>query len=200
MHADAAQESCCLSIWLLVHIRSVLLLLLCHGVACTAAAAAAASAPTAAASCGGSPGPEWADSGCAFTRVGSQCIAPCPTGQQGVGYVAVCTTTGWQVTARDCANVTAPAPAAPQTCNFLPTASPPAGSKGWAAECAGRNDGETCRAACDGINSYFGKGYTALCQAGQWAVQPGGCQSKRKHVRGTVLTSASADRAFLTAT
>jgi hypothetical protein len=107
--------------------------------------------------------------------VGSQCTAPCPSGRQGVGYVAQCTIVGWQVTARDCSDV--PPPRKP--CNFLPTLNAPAGSKGWAAGCAGRKDGESCQASCDGINSYFGSGYTALCWDGQWAVQlGGGCHGK----------------------
>jgi hypothetical protein len=108
-------------------------------------------------------------------RVGSQCTAQCPSGQQGVGYVAECTYVGWQVTARDCSDVPLP----PKPCNFLPTPNAPAGSKGWAADCAGRGDGESCQAKCDGASSYFGQGYTALCQDGQWMVQPGGrCASK----------------------
>uniref|UniRef100_A0A383WDU4 Tyrosine-protein kinase ephrin type A/B receptor-like domain-containing protein n=1 Tax=Tetradesmus obliquus TaxID=3088 RepID=A0A383WDU4_TETOB len=120
--------------------------------------------------CRGSPGPEWADSGCAGRSVGSNCTEPCGTGQQGIGYVAECTIGGWQVTARDCSDV-------PTTCSLLPTANAPAGSKGWNNDCAGRGNGEFCQALCDGLNAYFGQGYSALCQDGQWTVQPGGrCQ------------------------
>jgi hypothetical protein len=134
----------------------------------------------AAGSCSGSPGPEWADSGCGFTHVGSKCIVSCSNGQQGIGFVAECTMRGWQVTARDCANVTPPEPEIlPKACGFLPSPNAPLGSKGWAADCAGRDHGQTCKAACDGINSYFGRGYTALCQDGHWKVQPGGtCEGK----------------------
>jgi hypothetical protein len=117
-------------------------------------------------SCSGSPGPEWADSGCTFMHVGHKCTAPCASGQQGVGYVADCTIAGWHVMARDCSDVVQPPPRRP--CIFLPTPNAPAGSKGWAADCAGRGDGERCQAACDGLNSYFGRGYTGLCQDGQW--------------------------------
>jgi hypothetical protein len=84
--------------------------------------------------------------------------------------VAECSISGWQVTARDCTT---------STCNFLPTPNAPDGSKGWSDDCAGRGDGESCTAACDGVNSYFGQGYTAVFQAGQWTVQPGGeCRGK----------------------
>ncbi|WIA08138.1 hypothetical protein OEZ85_007594 [Tetradesmus obliquus] len=103
-------------------------------------------------SCSGSPGPEWANSGCAFMSVGSQCTAARPSGQQGIGYVASCTIAGWQVTARDCSNI-------PTTCSFLPTPNAPEGSKGWSSDCAGRANGESCQAACDGLNPYFGRGY-----------------------------------------
>ncbi|WIA20647.1 hypothetical protein OEZ85_005025 [Tetradesmus obliquus] len=121
-------------------------------------------------SCSGSPGPEWAGSGCTGLRVGSKCTVPCPSGQQGVGFVAECSFAGWQVSARDCSDV-------PTTCNFLPTLNAPAGSKGWGADCAGRANGETCQAACDGVNAYFGQGYSALCQNGEWTVLPsGGCR------------------------
>jgi hypothetical protein len=74
--------------------------------------------------------------------VGSQCTAPCPSGQHGVGYVAQCTIAGWQVAARDCSDVIQLPPRKP--CNFLPTPNAPAGSNGWAADCAGRGDGQTC--------------------------------------------------------
>ncbi|WIA40966.1 hypothetical protein OEZ86_004616 [Tetradesmus obliquus] len=96
-------------------------------------------------SCSGSPGPEWAGSGCTGLRVGSKCTVPCPSGQQGVGFVA--------------------------------ESALQAGSKGWGADCAGRANGETCQAACDGVNAYFGQGYSALCQNGEWTVLPsGGCR------------------------
>ncbi|WIA40167.1 hypothetical protein OEZ86_013564 [Tetradesmus obliquus] len=125
-------------------------------------------------SCSGSPGPEWTNSSCAFMPVGSQCTAACPSGQQGIGYVASCTIGGWQVTARDCSTIIVEVP----TCKSLPTPSAPAGSTGWAADCVGRGDGETCRAACavsnDIMSSYTGPGYSAVCQAGQWTLQPGG--------------------------
>ncbi|WIA40163.1 hypothetical protein OEZ86_013560 [Tetradesmus obliquus] len=125
-------------------------------------------------SCSGSPGPEWTNSSCAFMSVGSQCTATCPSGQQGIGYVASCTIGGWQVTARDCSPIIEV-----PTCNSLPTPNAPAGSKGWAADCVGRRDGETCQAACDVSNlKYFepgqNVGYSVLCQAGQWVLQPGG--------------------------
>jgi hypothetical protein len=132
-------------------------------------------------SCNGSPGTEWAESGCASMRVGSKCPAPCTSNQQGAGYVAECTMIGWQVTARDCANVTTPSnelnetrPVTPEFCPSLPTANAPAGSNGWETGCAGRADGQICQATCDGNNSYVGPGYTARCQAGQWTVQPSG--------------------------
>jgi hypothetical protein len=86
-----------------------------------------------------------------------------------------CTIAGWQVAARDCSDD--PPPRKP--CNFLPTSNAPAGSKGWAVDCAGRADGKFCQAPCGGANSYFGQGYTAMCQNGQWTVQPDGrCTSK----------------------
>uniref|UniRef100_A0A383VLH2 Sushi domain-containing protein n=1 Tax=Tetradesmus obliquus TaxID=3088 RepID=A0A383VLH2_TETOB len=118
-------------------------------------------------SCSGSPGPKWANSSCAFMSVGSQCTAACPEDQQGIRNVASCTIGGWQVTARDCSNIST-------TCSFLPTPNAPEGSKGWASDCAGRANGESCQAACDGLNAYFGRGYSALCQDGEWVVQPGG--------------------------
>jgi hypothetical protein len=127
---------------------------------------------TSAGSCSGSPGPEWADSNCEFTKIGIQCKAPCNSSLQGSGYVAECTVTGWQVLSRDCNNNTEAKPLAP--CNFSPPGNAPAGSTGWSNNCAGRADGQTCKAACDGASSFFGRGYTALCQDGQWAVLPGG--------------------------
>jgi hypothetical protein len=165
---------------LLVLLLGVLLVVAALSAAAAAAASAVVSAVAAATvagaalvSCTGTPGPEWADSGCDYTRVGSNCTASCPSGQQGIGHVATCTVRGWQVTARDCRN---------STCTSLPTVNAPPGSKGWDSECAGRDDGETCQAACEASSAlvvYKGPGYTSTCEAGQWTVQPGGgCAGK----------------------
>ncbi|WIA42680.1 hypothetical protein OEZ86_008638 [Tetradesmus obliquus] len=130
--------------------------------------------------CSGSPGPEWAGSSCTFMTVGSQCTAACPSGQQGSGYAADCIISGWQVAAKNCSDKQPDIPDKPIyipiPCKSPPGGSAPSGSTGWPADCAGKADGETCKAECDKLLSYTG-GYTALCQAGQWTVQQaGGCK------------------------
>jgi hypothetical protein len=60
------------------------------------------SAAASAGTCSGSPGPEWASSSCAGTRVGLQCNASCSGSPVGSGYTAVCTRRGWQRLVPDC--------------------------------------------------------------------------------------------------
>lgn len=155
--------------WLLVTVAAVL--------SCGSAAAGA---------CSGSPGPEWAGSSCAFMTVGSQCTAACPSGQQGSGYAADCTIAGWQVAAKNCSEIPPDKPIyIPIPCKSPPGGNAPSGTAGWPADCAGKADGESCKAACDKIYSNIGEGYSALCQAGQWTVKSGG------GCKGEQATSAS---------
>ncbi|WIA41032.1 hypothetical protein OEZ86_004670 [Tetradesmus obliquus] len=131
-----------------------------------------ADGPAAAPPEGGWP---WNAKPCASAAVGQQCFTTCIwPAYDGSGYYVTCLPDGsWSGPGGFCF---------PRSCSgspgpdFLPTPNAPAGSKGWSADCAGRANGGTCRAACDGLNSFFGQGYTAVCQAGQWTVQPGaGC-------------------------
>jgi hypothetical protein len=112
---------------------------------------------------------------------------------QGSGFVAECTLGGWQVLSRDCINKT-DVPLQLVICNFLPTGNVPAGSKGWSTSCAGKADGETCQAACDGANAFFGKGYTAVCGAGEWTPLPGGgCKGESYTLQISVLHPQAED-------